>query len=463
MLIRATKKALNQAHIAPEQTPKEVNDFNEWYVTTARTAFKGKGLLLFVHQSSLLTVIIESKSIKRAFPIFKVRLNNLLKRSKFPAVLIDKMLGELQIIDAITGTKNKSTIAYLNSIVSQIENRCLMFETYDDLDFDVEENLLLESLYKKQEYFSPVSWWNNYILGEDPYQNFTKMRNQQQVIQASKVNKNGLTLDEELHMENQVLKMYLEQKFGKPINLNISGDGTAEIPLVVENEFLKQMSLFEKQMRDAKETTIYQLLGAPKFKPTSSLKGERLSIEIIRVLKLLFKHQITVDFLAEYEPELVYHFLTDELMEKKIPNMNIPGFVTHFIYEEFHPNHEHEVSVQLNALINDLFNPEVEEDALLAYTLGNDITLNNELIKPEVFLRAIKTFHLTKKSLLVIGFDVKDIILSKNDTHAKAIVDIILKNEIKGKRRIRLPLIIHYEKGLQWWKMKQLFFDDFVI
>ena len=463
MLIRATKRALNLSHTITSQSPIEANDLNEWYVTTARTAFKGKGLLLFVHHASLLTVIVEGKSIKRAFPRFKTRLTSLLKRSMFPSVLITKLLAETQTIEAITNTKNKSTVAYLNSIVSQVENRCLMFEHYDELDFDVEENLLLDTLHRKIDYFTPVSWWNNYIHGEDPYQDSTKTPVEHQLIQASKVNKDGLTLEEELHMENQVLKIDLEQKFGKPINLNFSGSNNPEIPLIVENEFLKQMSLFEKQMREAKETSIYQIVGSPKFKPITSLSGERLSIEIIRILKLLFKHHITVDFLADYEPTVVYHFLTEELMLKQIPKMNMPGFVTHFIYEEFHPNYEHEVTTQLTGLINDLFNPETEDDTLLEHLSGREIVLNNALVAPEHVLRAVRTFHLTQKSALVIGFDIKNITISEDHTYAKAVVEIVLKNEVKGKRKTKLPFIIEYHKGNKWWEIRHLLFDDFTI
>ncbi len=462
MLIRATKKVLNLAHTKPDSTQLKVNDLNEWYVTTARTAFRGKGLLLFVHSKSLLTVIIEGKSIKRSFSQFKPRLTNLLKRSNFPTALVGKILAETAVIETITTTNNRSILGYLNRIVQQVEARCLMFTRYDDLDFDVEENILLESLYKKKYYFSPISWWNNYIHGEDPYSEAFNMPIELNIIQASKLNKDGLTLEEELHMENQVLKMDLEQKFGKPINLNISGSDLPEIPLQVENEFLKQMSLFERQMREATETTVFQLIGSPRFKATSSLKGERLSIEIIRILKLLFKHHITVDFLAEYEPEVVYDFLTGELMGKTLPNMNVPGFVTHFIYEEFHPNYEHEITALVNNLINYLFNPDIEEDVLLEYLSGEEVVLNQVTVTSEQLLQAVKTFHFTKQSPLVMGFDIKDVILSNNNTQARAVVDIILKNEVKGKRRPRIPFVIDYTKGERWWEVKQLSFEYFI-
>lgn len=463
MLIRATKKVLNLAHTKPVASQKEANDLNEWYVTTARTAFRGKGLLLFVHSESLLTVIVEGKSIKRSFSQFKPRLTNLLKRSSFPTALMNKMLVETAEIEAITSTNNRSTLGYLNTIVQHVEARCLMFTSYDDLDFDVEENILLECLYKKKNHFSPTSWWNNYIHGEDPYRPILDMPVEHKIIQASTLNKDGLTLEEELHMENQVLKMDLEQKFGKPINLNISGSDLPEIPLQVENEFLKQMTLFERQMRDATETTVFQLIGTPRFKPTSSLKGERLSIEIIRILKLLFKHHITVDFLAEYEPEVVYEFLTGELMGKTLPNMNIPGFVTHFVYEEFHPNYTHEVTLLLNSLINQLFNPDIDEDLLSEFLSEGQVILNQVAITSEQLIQVIKTFHFTKQSTLVIGFDIKDIVFSNNNTHAKAFVDIILKNEVKGKRRVRLPFIADCTKVEQWWDVKQLSFEYFTV
>lgn len=458
MIIRATKKVLSTNKIKPEVVDeKEVNTLNEWYVTLVSSGFAGKLFLVFVHNNSLLTVITEGKSIKQNFKPFKTRLNDLLVRSSFPAALISQLNNAVIEIDAITTTTNRGTVARLNQIVDQIKWRCRDAETYQDIDLIVEENILLTNVYgHKNTIYTPASWWNNYILGNDPFDNFD---DKNAVIKQSKLNSDGLTQQEEWHMENQMLKMDLEQRFGKPIELNKSDD-MPKIPVFIENEFLKHMSNFETQFKDAKETTLFELLGKPKFKPFAALSEAKLKQETSRILKLLSKNNIEIDFIASYSDETIYNFLTTELMEKSVPDISIPGFITHFIYEEFHPNHPILIEAAMHWLTGVIYNPDLNEYLIQDHLPKEDIVLNNEKISIDTFKETIKTFQLTSNNLNVLNFSLSSLKIDDKIETAFASGFIELKNEIKGKRRIKKPITALFRNTDEYWLLDEVVFED---
>ena len=150
MIIRATKKVLTANKIKPEDVSNyNTNNLNEWYVTQISSGFKGKLFLAYVHNKSMLTIITEGKSIKQTFPVFKKRLIALAKRSNFPNALIEQLTDATINLDAVSTTNNKSTVAKLNSVVEQIYWRCNDKTSYQEIDIDVEENILMNMLYGK--------------------------------------------------------------------------------------------------------------------------------------------------------------------------------------------------------------------------------------------------------------------------------------------------------------------------
>ena len=240
MIVRATRKLLNISRITPKAKESAVvNNLNEWYATLASTTFKGKQFVIFVHAPSLLAVVTEGKSLAKNLPHFKARLQKLLLRSNFPSGLINDMLATTNEIE-ITTTKSKSILAAINQLVADIEDFCLTKTDYSDIDLTALENYSLDFLRSKGKvYYTTLSWWNNYINGDDPMNDAVKNPPSKEIITASQINDDGLTRDEELHMENQMLKMDLEQKMGKPIDLSLANEGIPELPLAVENLFLK--------------------------------------------------------------------------------------------------------------------------------------------------------------------------------------------------------------------------------
>lgn len=465
MIVRATQKILLTNQLTPVKiTEDSINNLNEWYVNYANSGFRGKTLMLFVHAKSLLTIITVGKSLQKTHPLFLKRLEELMKRSHFPVALSKQILEENNHVSSVAKTASKSILAKINQITLDVEAHCAQAETFEEVDFTLLENYLLDTMHGtgRKILFSPEDWWNYYIQGEDASSDTSASRHSlQRIIKSSRLNRDGLTKEEELHMENQMLRMDLEQKFGKPINLHVKSEEGPELPPHLENQFLKHMNVFEQQIRHAKEITIYEAIERPSIKAPETLHGAKLTKEIERIFKLLAKHNILVDFLAEYSPEEVYRFLAIELMEKKIPDIHVPGFITHLVYEEFHPNHPYNIALLIRKFMQTFFDEGADEDELTHFFTGQKhLILNGQTTEISELLSIVKTFHLTGKSERIIGYDLVEIDINEALMKARVEGAIVYKNEIKGKKRQKSTFVLYLEHQQYEWMITKIDFDD---
>jgi hypothetical protein len=139
----------------------------------------------------------------------------------------------------------------------------------------------------------------------------------------------------DLKTENEIMKLKMQAEFGAVI-------GSAEdIPPEIEHQFLRNVYEFEQAWKNRPpQITIYEKLGKPKFFKAEELSDEEISKELDRFEELFEKNQIRLDFVAEYEDRLMYKFITEEFFLKETDNLKLPGFISGFIYEEYHPNHD---------------------------------------------------------------------------------------------------------------------------
>jgi hypothetical protein len=161
---QATQKLLNTSRIKPvvyvfESVPGQ--QLQNWYVVLCGSGFPGKMFLLYVHEPSLLTVVVKGKSISSTFENFRGRLIQLLQRHKFQKLFIEK---ELQLAtDYIIGkTSSKSMLAHINQMVVQFTAYNLRFGTYDMIDEAQHEDLFMDWMYKskgREAYQTPLGYW----------------------------------------------------------------------------------------------------------------------------------------------------------------------------------------------------------------------------------------------------------------------------------------------------------------
>lgn len=142
---------------------------------------------------------------------------------------------------------------------------------------------------------------------------------------------------EEMQFENELLKLKASAEFGATIH----SEGTA--PPEIENQFLKNVFEFERAWKDMKTVKVFDFIGKPEIKKSSSVKKNMLPIETEKLLAVLAEHNIEVDCICEVDDRDFYKFLSEELMDHEMNDFKAEGWTTHYTYEEFHPNDEHDL------------------------------------------------------------------------------------------------------------------------
>jgi hypothetical protein len=100
---------------------------------------------------------------------------------------------------------------------------------------------------------------------------------------------------------------------------------------------------FEKAFHQSDRIPVFDFIGCPEFRKNDEIPDEEISGELDRIMQILNDNQIVLDTLCEVDDRELYRFITEELFHHETDNMKMPGWVTHFTYEEFHPNHEYDL------------------------------------------------------------------------------------------------------------------------
>lgn len=161
----------------------------------------------------------------------------------------------------------------------------------------------------------------------------------------------------DLPIENELLMLKLKAEFGAECTT-----GSEEIPPAVVNEFLKSVYDFERKFREPRPVVrIYEKIGQPFFKGSGELSDRHLPAELKKVLAILKQHSIELDILGEYPERVIYQFITEELFQYPMEDLVVPGFIHHFCYEDFHPNHELDIRQRAVEFLSQWFGKQLNE------------------------------------------------------------------------------------------------------
>jgi hypothetical protein len=163
-----------------------------------------------------------------------------------------------------------------------------------------------------------------------------------------------------------------------------------------EGEWLDYITEFERQFENARQITVGKRIGDPEVKPLAEITDAELADELDRLFDLFAENNIAIDFLHEQTDREMYRFITEELLEEETDDIQIPGMVSHFIYEEFHPNDEDDITDAIEEFLFTLFNgdfkdPQGMHDHILSEESMHD-SLGN-LIHREEFKLLLVDFY----------------------------------------------------------------------
>ena len=255
--------------------------------------------------------------------------------------------------------------------------------------------------------------------------------------------------DENKRMENELLQLKLMAELG--VDAHIS----ANTPASIENIFLKNMLAYEKGLAEAKEINIFGLIGKPDFVSETILDDTSIETALNKIMDLLNEKQIALDFLGNYEDRKKYKFITEELFEEKVMNIQLPGMIMHFIYEEFHPNHKLDIRNKTEKFINSWF---IQENENLSFSLADILVLPDRKVwkKEKVMDKFAKVFNSFPKfkngkfTITEINFEIKEDI---GLAYAEGIIKYDAYTENQDKIEFEGPFKLYFTLEYEWWSI----------
>lgn len=191
----------------------------------------------------------------------------------------------------------------------------------------------------------------------------------------------------ELRKENDLLKMKLTAEFGM-----MNSGSNSNMDEELENEWLKYIYSFEKSHANSKKIKIYDYIGKPDFKRIDELAENEVESELEKLFDVMEKNNIILDCICEYEDEVIYKFITEELFEEETDDIRIEGLNHCYIYEEFHPNHAYDLKNQTEDFFTKIYEGKWNEEFDI-YGLTDEINLNSTVMNKTEFSKIISSFH----------------------------------------------------------------------
>ena len=157
------------------------------------------------------------------------------------------------------------------------------------------------------------------------------------------MNENFESSDEEenLKNENEFLKMKLMLEQGAQFG---TMQADSELPAGIENEFLNYIMAYEKQAVERKMIKTFDKIERPNhFKPVNEIPDDEIENAWNNLDEYLRKYSIELSVCSpNISDRELYRFTTEELFNHEMNDMNVPGMMSCFTYDEFYPDYKYD-------------------------------------------------------------------------------------------------------------------------
>ena len=220
--------------------------------------------------------------------------------------------------------------------------------------------------------------------------------------------------EQNARIENEILKLKMQAERGA-----FFGGKVEYLPPELEAEFLKNVQQFEDSFDKASEISIYECIGQPAYKKAEELMPEEVKGEITKIIELMHSKNIILEVLGEYELSVIYKFITEELFQEKIREVNFPGYIHNFIYEEFHPNHKIDISRSAQEFLNHWFEKGFDENN--TELSGQFITAEGRIFSKEEVIEKLRNCLNSYQRFINIKFKGTDTSFEWNEKEGKGL------------------------------------------
>lgn len=257
-----------------------------------------------------------------------------------------------------------------------------------------------------------------------------------------------LSRQDDLQAENNVLKVKLALEHGMQM------ENTTTLSPGVENQFLKSVYAFEQQYKDAKRISVYDYLGAPAFRKWDTLTPEQTSEALSGLRSIMASKNIELDCICEYDDAIIYRFLTEELFAHEMDDMCIPGMITHFVYEEFHPNHDYDLRRQTVEFMDVVFSRPWHAD-FHELALSRRVAFCAKVYDRRGISSIIEAFQEAHTSLNIDRMEIAEVVIYPGLTQAHVSGTLSVSGNMKQGERIRYEGIfsLHFIREDEYWNI----------
>ena len=198
--------------------------------------------------------------------------------------------------------------------------------------------------------------------------------------------------DENLKLENDFLKMKLMLEQGAQFG---GIESAGECPAEIENQFLRNIIEFEKQFAVQKKIKVFERIGKPvHFRPVNDIAADEIDDAWKELAEYLCRFSIDLTVCSpNISVKELYRFTVEELFQYEMDDMNIPGMMHCFTYDEFHPDHEYEnTRVALDKCMRQIFSKKKFEE--MCHFKSTDLRLNDRFpLTEDEFKILVNRFH----------------------------------------------------------------------
>lgn len=221
-----------------------------------------------------------------------------------------------------------------------------------------------------------------------------------------------------LRVENEIKKMKLTLGHG----VNFPSTSENNLSPEVESQWLDYIQKFEDSFAKSKCVKIYDFVGKPTFKLVNSISETEIEFELKNILNLLGQNGIEIHTICEVTERELYRFVTEELLFEETDDMMIEGMTKNYIYEEFHPNHEHDIATRCSEFIADLLNKErkLNSDYM---AISKEIQSQEDIISQEDFVKRVEVFREAFSSFQLQHFRITTLKIAEDNADVSFDID----------------------------------------
>src|SRR4030095_14115384 len=144
----------------------------------------------------------------------------------------------------------------------------------------------------------------------------------------------------DLKAENDFLKMKMM------LEKRAHFDSARNIDPAIENHFLKSVMEYEKQFEKGERITVFDKLGQPRqFRAVKEISDGEIEREWEALYSFMQERGVELSVCSpNVKARELYRFAVEELFNVETDKIDMPGMMTCFIYDEFHPDYAYENS-----------------------------------------------------------------------------------------------------------------------